>query len=449
MSERARDGERPRPTPKTPAVAKRADGQAGDLHALQRTAGNRAVQRRLAVQRQGRRTKTVTFDEAEEVTGTVTRVAAGDSAAAVTGSINEIVGLHRAYRTDLGTSWLGAIERFETFMQFPADAEAEAKYLSAALKFAGKKVLDHLLAKMVEPLKALGPGVGTAVDLTFGFVEAMKAEYERAEAAAGQIKIRDAIAGMSRQADGHLRSLSGSIDQMPQLLEQGYRAAVAGGDRPTGTGTATAADPAGAQPATATGPGAITPGSTTLTGPGAEFLVRARRAATQMRATQPSLDTLLQGILTRWVLTREDSLESLGGGAIYQGGRIYLSMKISKDGDRYTIAEPPTRGRLASPEASKTASALTNSLRGSNRTINDLPILKILRIEIEDEVWGFNDTYRTTLSWRSPGDIISVGPHWGPRVDEEYLAKARVIGPRALELVRPADLRINQLEAYD
>lgn len=128
------------------------------------------------------------------------------------------------------------------------------------------------------------------------------------------------------------------------------------------------------------------------------------------------------------------------------GGRIYLTVRILREDGRYSVQLPQT-GQLAAPEADRTGDALRRLLGETGQSVNDLAILKVLRVEVEDEVFGFNENYHTTLHYRQPGQIEFRSPHFGPRVSTEYLEKANQILPEAMAQFSIADIAVQSLES--
>jgi hypothetical protein len=372
------------------------------------------------------RTRTITFEEAEPVVGHVTPLGQDISGVDVARFIDhEIVQeLERGWDA-LVLNYLGGIQNFETYMQFPSEHEARADYLKAALKFAG----EQLLSAAVNQVKRRIPGF----DIAVGFVRAMMAEHDRAAQAARRVRVRNYIADyrttILEMNTGFKRTI-GELDEEIQVEFQ-RRASTAPAELAEPTRTAEA------QP------------RRTVAGPGAEYLNSLLNVVTEWRDNVPSPEAFLQRILERWVGTRERAVESEGGGAVYMGGRIYLKVKLYKDGDNWRITETPSKGRLAAPEANKTVDALKRVMREQSIYINDLDILKALTIEVEDEVSWFNDDYRVHLHYRRPDTVIYNSGGIPSPVNRETVRKADAIAAEAVRRVdRNAIGRIRDLEAY-
>jgi ppGpp synthetase/RelA/SpoT-type nucleotidyltranferase len=132
---------------------------------------------------------------------------------------------------------------------------------------------------------------------------------------------------------------------------------------------------------------------------------------------------------------------------MYADGRINLHVDVYKDGDDYTVSGWPTKGALASPRAAETIDALTRVFQsGVAKSTNDLEILKVLKIDVEDEVFGFNDHYVVTVKFRHPEALEIAGTVPSP-VDSDTVPKAEGIGQRAAKLVlaQPGKLGVTEL----
>lgn len=410
--------ERERPRPRRPVTSNPATSQgqsalnAGSLTGLQRAAGNQATAQFLQ-----RRESTLTFDTPEVVTGHVTTLgpsAAGGSVA--TRCANLAIQYERTInlaRDNADT----ALQNFETYMAFPAEAEAEADLMGVATKFALKEGFKALWDYAITPIAAV-PGVDKLADLMSTLVE----ECERADTAAGRIKVREWILEQRGHFQSSFDQTLRAVGDMGMNFERGYAAVLPEGEAAS-TGIAETGGRAGSR---------IAAGDRTLVGPGAEYLNRISKAVEDGIEHVPTWQAQLQDMIERWVRRSENTVESRGGGDVYMGGRIYLTVKLLRQDGGYTVTLPTT-GHLASAEANRVGDALRRLLAETGQNVNDLAILKVLRVEVEDEVWGFNETYHTVLHYRDPGHIEHRGVNFGPRVTSEYLAKANRIIPEALQ----------------
>ena len=166
-------------------------------------------------------------------------------------------------------------------------------------------------------------------------------------------------------------------------------------------------------------------------------------------AEAASTDSYTQRILERWVQTREQSVESEGGGAVHMGGRIFMHMKFMKDGSNWSVEENATSGRLSAPQAERTVDALQRVMQSQNKTVNDLDVLKVLNVEVEDEVeWDFNDTYEFNIIYRTPDDIDEVTTCVPHGVRAETVRRAPLIAAEAQSRINLGSLRVRRLEPY-
>lgn len=387
--------------------------------------GARTLQRQPAA--------TVSFDTPEVVTGHVATLGPSGTGGTVATRCSNIAAQYDRAVNLTRDNAMTALDSFETYMSFPAEAEAEADLVGTATKFALKEGFKALWEWAVKPIEAV-PGVGQLADLMIELVE----ECDRAETAAGRVKVRDWILDQRGSIQTRFHETVQAMGDMGMNFERGYAAAARGADRDTQTGVAATSGQGGTA--------GVHEGDTTLAGPGAEYLNRITRAAQNGLSHAPTWQSQLQSMIERWVMRNERTVESRGGGDVYMGGRIYLTVRIARNGDDYTVTLPTT-GHLASPEAGRTADALKRLLTETNQSVNDLAILKVLTVEVEDEVWGFNDTYRTVLHYRQPSRIEHRGPNFGPRVTTEYLEKADRIVPEALRHVDLTRINVRELSS--
>lgn len=321
-------------------------------------------------------------------------------------------------------NYLGGISNFETYMQFPPNAEARADYLKASLKFAGEQLLNAAVTQIKDRI----PGF----DIAVGFVRAMAAEHDRAAQAARRVNIRDYIVGYRT----NILQMNTGFKQQIGRLDDGIQREF---QRRVTTAPADLAQPgrtAEEQPRRA------------ISGPGAEYLNSLHHAVTQWNNNIPGDMMFLQRILERWVRTREGSVESRGGGDVYMGGRIYLKVIMRKEGNNWSISERPSKGKLAAPEVDRTIDALERVMREQGKTINDLDIKKVLTIEVEDEVFGFNDYYRVHLHYRRPNSIIYNSGGIPSPVTSETVRKSAAIADEAVRRVDRYSLGLTDLEVY-
>jgi len=404
----------------------------GNQHA-QRIVASMRDQDRSAVQRQP--VTEYTFEE-EEVTGNVHTLGADVSGVDVADDIGGAVNMLRDAWNMIAMRYLSGIDNFADFMQFPSEAEARADYLKAAFKFA----LDQGINAGLSALSFGNPAVEKAFTLVKDFVKAMIDEHDRAQAAAEQVQVRNYIVSYRARATDLVTSQLGRLEPLRQSLLTAYQTTLS--TAPSATGAQELGTPAVTQEAV---PRRV------VTGPGAEFLNELRSGAERLRsiAEAATTDSYTQRILERWVQTREETMESEGGGGFYKGGRIFMNMKFMRDGSNWTVEETPTTGRLAAPQAARTVDALHRVMLSQGKTINDLDILKVLHVEIEDEIeWDFNDTYSFDIIYRTPDNVEEVTSCLPHGVRQETVRRAPGIAAEAQSRIDLGSLRVSRLEPY-
>jgi hypothetical protein len=70
----------------------------------------------------------------------------------------------------------------------------------------------------------------------------------------------------------------------------------------------------------------------------------------------------------------------------------------------------------------------------------------VLTIEIEDEVWGFNDYYRVYLHYVVPGRIIYISGGIPRRVTRDYIRKANIIAAEAVRRLALDSLNVTSFK---
>lgn len=390
---------------------------------LQRTIGNRRVGALLQ-----RDAQVISFDEPEVITGHVTSLGPASAGGSVATRCLDLSTRFDSVVERTARNAADALAMFGDYMSFPASAEAEVDMLGVATKWALREGFSSLWSWAVEPISVV-PGVSALS----GLVTDMIAECERAETAGGRVRARDWLVSERERVNRWYNQMKAASATLPSALAREFDTAVGGAAPETGR-----AEVAG---------GSIERGDTTITGEGAAFLNSIDRSFRAAAENVPTLAHTLQRMLEQWVRTRENSVER--GGGIHMGGRIYLTVRFLRENGRYTLASMPRTGQLAAPEASRTADVLARIFgqEGGPRNVNDLSIRKVLTFEVEDEVFGFNDVYHTTIHYRDPGTIEHRSPNFGPVVSTEYLRKANEIIPEALSRFNIADIDVRSLTA--
>ena len=377
----------------------------------------------------------LTFED-EEVTGNVHTLGADVSGVDVADDIAGAVNMMRDSWNMIAMRYLSGIDNFAEFMQFPSEAEAQANYLKAAFKFA----LDQGIGAGLNALSFGNPAVGAAFTMIKDFVKAMSDEHDRSQAAAEQVQVRNYIVSYRARATDLVTGQLGRLEPLRRSLLDEYQATLS--TAAPETGARELGTPATTREAT---PRRV------VTGPGAAFLNDLKRGAERLQsiAQAATTDSYTQRILERWVQTREGTVESEGGGAVYMGGRIYLHMKFMKNDSNWTVEENPTTGRLAAPQASRTVDALHRVMQSQGKTVNDLDILKVLNVEVEDEIeWDFNDSYEFNIFYRTPDNIDEVTTCVPHGVRRETVRRAPGIAEEAQSRIDLNNVRVSRLEAY-
>jgi hypothetical protein len=404
----------------------------GSLVRLQQTAGNQFVQRLIAEVSAGgrqlqRKPPPTTIDFEPEVitvpTHTVPKSAEGSGAS----EINQLVADQATNLRSTQVALLTGIDNFAEYQKFASSNEAKADYAGVVVKFATKQLLE-------DAVKAIGkelPGFDKVYKITFGLVEELEKEHARALKAGSEVAARDFIVQYRQLITDFFNERIGKVPAVREGLQDDFAKLANPNPTPPKKGDS------------APGPGLVV-------GDQAGFLNGLRKAFFSYKV--PTADLCLKALTEAWVLKAEDQLMSRGGGDLYYDGRINLSMHITKDGDAYEINEWPKAGQLASPRAAKTIDALTYVFQsGVVKSTNDLEILKVLTIDVEDEIpWGFNDHYIVRVQFRNPERIEQMSTIPSP-VDSDTVPKADGVGNRAIRLVWPeaAKLGVTKLSAVE
>lgn len=88
-------------------------------------------------------------------------------------------------------------------------------------------------------------------------------------------------------------------------------------------------------------------------------------------------------------------------------------------------------------------------MQTQSKTVNDLDILKVLNVEVEDEIeWDFNDTYEFNIMYRTPDNIEEVTTCVPHGVRPETVRRAPGIAAEAQSRIDLGSLRVSRLEPY-
>jgi Domain of unknown function (DUF4157) len=365
-------------------------------------------------------TRTMTF-EPEVVEGRVATLdprARGDAGREISALMTDLTNTLR--NTQIGMT--AGITMFLTDQAFAGAKESEADFNGVFLKYAGKKMLEFMVEKVGEEIPYLKP----IWSLTFGLIEEIDKEAERASKARGEVEVRKFIGDYLGMVANSFNKRIDDIPNTERALQTDYA-------------RIESASPALSTPTPSAG---AAPG-TNVAGDAAEFLSKLRKVVKGIKS--PKAEDCLRLIIEQWITQAEGDLMSRGGGDMYMNGRINLSAKMYRDGDKWKIVEKPDKGVLAAPRADHVISSIEHAVFTRGGTINDLNVLKTLTIDVEDEVWGFNDHYYVHVTWRSAADMV-LGETVPSPVNGETVQKAPGIGLRAFNEIKIKDLSVTKLE---
>jgi hypothetical protein len=332
--------------------------------------------------------------------------------------------VNKLARINSAMGW--AIGTFARDQAFSSSEEGKANYSAVFLSYAGKALLKEALGKLGKEGGVL-PGVDKIWELTFGLVEKLSEEDERAAKARGSRAVAEFINAYSLRVEQRFQEQLGEIPALRGSLASEFLAIGEDKDeRELGKPTIPRGEGATARPVVA--------------GKAAKFLVDLRSAVEQIRVPRP--DECLKTIIEAWVKQSEGKLMSRGGGDIYVDGRILISLDIEKQGERYDVKNP--KAKLQAPRAAH----VIDSMKGTGKTINEFDILKVLTVDVEDEVFGFNDHYRVRFVYRTPGQPQQITTVPSP-VEEETMRKAPGIQRRVEELIKLEQINPKELEPID
>jgi len=170
---------------------------------LQRTVGNRAVQRVLRSDRPDLmmkpRTKRITFGAGE------TDVITGDPDAKMWKDyIRQYNGMIQTTIRNSRDAWQDGVNTFQTEMQFPSEGEAQAKVGEALLTAAAGELFGFVTGEVAK----VYPGVGTAIGVVSSLAKAVHGEVERAKAAAQSMALGAFIVKMRTDMGNKLNDLA-------------------------------------------------------------------------------------------------------------------------------------------------------------------------------------------------------------------------------------------------
>lgn len=328
---------------------------------LQRQYGNAPTVRRI---HQARSTKvqraprTISFT-GENITSSVTTIGAGRTPTQITdGAIGDIVTVLQQFQTN----YLTGIDNWQTTMQFSANQETEAHPFEAAFKWAAKKAFD-------EGIEALGEEI-PGLSETIGILSAMKDEFDRADRAQGQVKIRDYITQLRTAFVTSINNQIPKLQQQKQPLANQYAQIAAGSPN---NGSASSAG--------------------VVVGPGATFLLNLQTAVRnyQNKLRHYSPEVVRQQMSEQFATTGDTVVR--GAFEYFVNGTLYLNVSVYHDGDTWQIQSVGDHWTLETnaPEPGQLADNLRISLATNNKKPYQSALNKYVKCTIENEVFGPND----------------------------------------------------------
>ncbi len=318
---------------------------------------------------------------------------------------------------------LAGIDNFFTDQSFAGAKEAEGDYSGVFLHYAGKKILESVVDKVGEEIPFFKPIWG----FTFGLMEELDKEGERAAKAKGELEVGKFIGDYRTKVANEFNKRIDDVGPAQDELITQYQ-------------TLAAANP---ELSTPTAPSGAAPGAQpNVAGDAAEFLTKLQTVIDGLK--EPKAEDCLQKIVEEWVIESEGDIMSRGGGDMYVNGRITLAAKLYRDGEDWKVVERPEKGTLVADRADRAIKSI-DSLLASGKSINDLGILKVLTIDVEDEVFGLNDHYAVNLNWRGIDDVTLESTIPSP-VEADTVAKADAIGARAQKELDVKQIKIAKLE---
>jgi hypothetical protein len=400
-----------------------ADRAAAGATAPRAAAGAPALRRAP----KGKSVQTVTFgeDETEVIEGNV-RTLDPASRGSAEQEIANLMGDLKTELTMTEKNLLTALDQFSDDQSFASSSEGEADFNGAFVSWATEQIVGKLVEQVGERL----PYFGTIYELTFGLIEKLKAEDERAAAARGSRAIAEFLGK-------HRSSVTSAFDEKVRAVPAATSALVVEYQ------TLAAEHP---DLATPTAPAGATPGAQpAVAGDAARFLTDLRELVARTKA--PTFETSLQTIIEAWVAQSAGKLRSRGGGDMYVDGRINISMKMYKSGDSYTVTEKP-KGKLQAPRAEHVVDSLKLILGKDAKSVNDLDILKVVKIRVEDEIeWGLNDWYDVEVRYRSKDRLEFIQTMGHPMREERVRERAPDVERKVLSMVTLEDLALTELTA--
>ena len=330
---------------------------------LQRTMGNAYAARQVQRLRGGDRVQrdpTVIEGDPITITGRVTTLGAGRTPVQeIDNAITDMQSILHQFQTN----YLTGIDNWQTTMQFASDQETEAQPIQAALKSAAGLAWDAGIAAVSKEI----PGISQTITI----LTAMKTEFERAEAASGQVQIRDYIVRLRTAFVNSMNNHIPNLQAQRRVLSDEY-ARISTTDGHDGTATSEGV----------------------VVGEGANFLQNLRTTVTQFQTALRSHtpDVVRQHITEGFATTGSSVVR--GTMAYFTNGTLYLHCDVYREGNTWRIDSVGSSWTLQTnaPNPGQLADNLRQSLAAQGMKPHQSGLRKQVMCTIENEVeWSTND----------------------------------------------------------
>ena len=230
-------------------------------------------------------------------------------------------------------SYRDGLESFETSMSFASDEEAEPRYFDVALKEVGKVLMDELIDYATTGF----PTIAAVVKGAKSVLQEMYDESKRAEAAAGEARIRSYVV----ETRNAITAEGGVERQLLQVMDEARPALLALYHDAVNASTAGAPDQASGA--------ALVEGQGThghLTGESATFVRELRAQVDEFKSKVPTARAFQRGFTERFADTPGLSDYISQGGQ--ESGSLHFNIDLLREHDdtgwSYTVEERALRG---------------------------------------------------------------------------------------------------------
>lgn len=255
---------------------------------------------------------------------------------------------------DYWSNYANGLQNFVEAMQFESEASAQPNYLQATLKAAADEALGAALGAIPSALGPIGDMVGAVRSVSSAWVD----ERERAQAAAGQVRIRDYVASIRNGISGHRTRMYDAVSASQRPLIQHFQRQAT---RDVGQGTA------GARGA--------------IVGESARVLNEVQRGVQAFRNAIPTAQRFQQRFTSSFA-----SQERHAAGTGRLTGNLYTQLAVvveRGEPDRWSVRRRANRWTLITnqPNPDRVAESLQNSLE--NRDVWSVDLPKMVRLSVE------------------------------------------------------------------